>query len=130
MAHQCKVFFFVGIFGRNNPPPPKEGAITPLIHVVWNMGWQASAAAAAADTKKVDLKLTTYSGFQQGFIGADLIVDVFELNPKVRTEADALAAYGDPNFRWKDKALAVTLHSVDVGLTDTPDTGVFCTIHP
>lgn len=129
--HKCKLFFFVGVFGKNSPPPTKANpGMTPWIHVVWNMGWQAATTGAASAKKKVDLDLVAHGNFKQGFISKDLIIDIFELHPSVQDEAQALAEYQKNTFNWKDTALAVSLHSIEVGLTNDDDPAAFCTIHP
>lgn len=127
---QCKLLFFVGVFPRN--VPVTEPTMEPMISIIWRVNWADGSAAATAEgnAKAMAVNVAHVQGLSGGSEGPNVRYDVYKLHPSIQTREAAEAVLNNPAFDWKEHAIAISLHSVEVGLTNNPGAGGACTVSP
>lgn len=123
MAHACNLYFFV----KMSKKAPGRKILTT---VVWNLGRNEQTATKGVEVKQLKIDVSGSLGAGGSQVGPDVRFDIFPINNRAVDERAALAMLNDPAFTWKDDALAITLHCVQVAMVDQPEPNPFCIPQP
>ena len=124
MAHACILYFFV----KATLTPPDQAKM--LTTVVWRLGQDSPTKAGTLSETKIDLSKSLGKG---GAMGGGLHFDTYVFNnapASQHTVQSCMDTLRDPNFTWKDDALAITLHAIKVEPTSQPIANPFCVPSP
>ena len=100
MAQTYDVYFFLKIVKKAD----RKGTKGPPV-IMWEL-------TSGGKTVKVDISKSLASA---GSMAQDVNIDVY-LITKAVDEAGARAMLKDPTFEWKDDALVITLHKIQVSV--------------
>ena len=126
----CTLRFFVKVVPATSKP---SAVFSPNLTVIWRMGWEGAAGATSgkAGAKRLDVDVANVKNASGGFLGDTVRYELLKLNPRIiKTDAQARALLKDKSFTWKDNALAISLHTLDVGLSNAAESDPVCTACP
>ena len=126
MAHTCEMFFFVKFFRKTSDAPTVDMMTT----VVWNLGRSDDSGTAAAKGTMKELRVGLSESLGQAGSEKDIGIAVYQVTTPGATKASCLAMLKDPTFTFAKNALAITLQSVGVAVTNQPNTNPFCVPTP
>lgn len=128
-SKSCGFFILVKVGLKGLTPPPGAQIFE---SVIWNIGWDASSAAAPAGKSTpgvIDVSISTSLGLR-GAMEKLVEYDIQRL-PADFTLADAKAKLDSAGMAaWRKNAIAISIHRVEVGLTKKPAGKVACVVVP
>src|SRR5688572_16774474 len=127
---RCKLLFFVGVFPKN--VPFAEPVMTPMLSIIWQMNWADGSAAASGGNaaKAMTVDVSNHGQVSGGSMGKEVRYDIYKLHPSIQTPEQAQAVLDNPAFDWSKDAIAISLHSMEVGLTGNAGSAGACTVSP